>query len=688
MTDRATTVREWFPKALRATTALVCALILGLPPIQARTKQGDKYLKLGAKAEAERKWDVALNYYDQALATDSQDALYMISDQRVRNKALEAHLAEGRRLQQQQRLEEALIEFQKAFLADPGSQVSLQLIRETTGMIKEKSKLPTGVPVLTPAERAREEMERRINSLEGPPTLRSLNTPITSIKINNQPSRVLFESIGKLAGINVLFDPQGLDTTGGKNFNLDLTNVTLEEALNYVALETHAFWKPISHNAIFVTQETDPKRQEYQDEVVKVFYIQNAVGNEFNEIFNGVRQGAKLMTGVMSVPSQNAIVVRGTVDTVALAEKLIHDLDRPKPEVLIDVIVLEINKTKGSTIGASLLGQGGLTAPLNFTPRNSIAVPSTTTGTTTGTTTSTTTGTTTSTTTGTTTSTTTGTTTSTGTGSSIPLSSVRHLSTADYSVSLPSTIIQALMNDSTTHVLQRPQLRASDNGKASLKVGQKIPYVSGSLNSAVATPGSIPYATTQFQQIDVGTNIDLTPHVSGPDEISMHVKVDITNLLQWLTIAGVQEPEIGQQVDEADIRMKDGEVSILGGLTDKELSTALSGVPGFANIPVLGYLFGSTVKSTTDNEILIALIPHILRAPDLTAMGEPGIYAGSERVTKVERKPQGTAVSAEPSTIPVTPPTPLTPAANPHPQTQPVNPPAAAPAKPPGPPSS
>src|SRR5207248_6254085 len=134
-----------------------------------------------------------------------------------------------------------------------------------------------------------------------------ISSQLDGLRLNNQPARVLYESVGKLAGINVLFDPAGIDAvTGGasRNFNLDLNHVTLEEALNYVALVTHTFWKPISRNAIFVTQESDPKRQEYQDEVVKVFYIQNAsTPNEFSEIYTGIRTAAKMTTGVMSVPS-------------------------------------------------------------------------------------------------------------------------------------------------------------------------------------------------------------------------------------------------------------------------------------------------------------------------------------------------------------------------------------------------
>ena len=108
--------------------------------------------------------------------------------------------------------------------------------------------------------------------------MRPIKNSIDNLKMNNQTARVIYESVGKLAGINVLFDPSGIDTLGSttRNFNLYFNNATLEEALQYVSLVTHTFWKPISRNAIFVTQESEPKRQEYQDEVVKVFYIQNA----------------------------------------------------------------------------------------------------------------------------------------------------------------------------------------------------------------------------------------------------------------------------------------------------------------------------------------------------------------------------------------------------------------------------
>jgi general secretion pathway protein D len=599
------------PNPWRHLAAVLCAVALVTPPVDARDRKGDKLLKDGQKAEAAQDYDTALTYFEQALEEDSREPAYLLATQRVRSKASEQHLAAGRKLLDQQKLNEALVQFQKALLVDPSSQLALQLVGQTNEMVKERNKLPEGTVVLTPAERARREVERRINSLEGPPVLRPINNQLSSLKMNNQTSRVIYESVGKLAGINVLFDPAGIDTLGSttRNFNLELKDVTLEEALNYVALVTHTFWKPISRNAIFVTQESEPKRQEYQDEVVKVFYIQNAsTPNEFTEIFNGVRTGAKLTTGIFQVASQNAIIARGTPDTMALVEKLVHDLDRAKAEVLIDVVVLEVSRSKITNLGAALQGQGNNL--FTVTPGTS------------------------------TTSTTSGTSTTSTSGSSISLSRIGKISSNNFSLTLPGAVAQALLTDSRSRVLQSPQVRVTDGGKGSLKIGQKIPYVSGSLNSAVATPGSIPYATTQFQQIDVGVNIDVQPHVNGPNDISMHIKVEISSVVNTTTIAGVAQPIIGQKVNEADVRMRDGEYSLLGGLSMDSDSQSIAGLPGVSALPVLGYLFGTRQKDKEKDDILVALVPHIIRAQVQDDQLSEGVLAGTERMVRVERKPQ------------------------------------------------
>ena len=617
--------------------AILCAAALLTPPVDARTRKGDKLLKEGQKAEGAQDYDTALTYFEQALQEDPRDPAYQLAANSARRNAADQHISQGRTLLTQQKLDAALVQFQKALLTDPSSPIALQLIMQTNEMIKEKAKAPEGTVILTPAEAQRREVESRIDALEGPPVLRPINNQISNLKMNNQTARVIYESIGKLAGINVLFDPAGIETLGSttRNFNLDLNNATLEEALQYVALVTHTFWKPISRNAIFVTQESEPKRQEYQDEVVKVFYIQNAsTANEFTEIFNGVRIGAKLTTGIFQVASQNAIIARGSPDTIALVEKLVHDLDRPKAEVLIDVKVWEISKSKVTNLGMALQNVSGNNL-LQVSPGS------------------------------TSTSNSGGTSTTTTTGSSISLSRIGKISSNNFSLALPGAIAQALATDSNTRLLQNPQVRVTDGGKGSLKIGSKIPYVSGSLNSAVATPGSIPYATTQFQQIDVGVNIDVQPHVNGPNDISMHIKVEISSVTGTNTIAGVAQPIIGQKVNEADVRMKDGEYSLLGGLSSDSDQQSVSGLPGFSAVPVLGYLFGTRTKDREKDDILIALVPHIIRAQPLDDQLADGVLAGTEKMVRVERKQPPPVVG------PIPPAPATTPRATPAPQLPP-----------------
>ena len=196
--------------------------------------------------------------------------------------------------------------------------------------------------------------------------------------MNNQPAKVLFETVGKLAGINVLFDPE-FKGEGNKTQSIELTGATLNEALDYLAIITKAFWKPLSANTIFVTQDSPTKRRDYEEQVMKVFYLSNVTTpQELQEIVTAVRSVADIQR-LFVYNAQNAIIARGESDRIALAEKIIHDLDKPKSEVVVDILVLQVSSDMTRTLGAAL---SSLSIPVNFTPRTSISTPSTTTTTT------------------------------------------------------------------------------------------------------------------------------------------------------------------------------------------------------------------------------------------------------------------------------------------------------------------
>jgi general secretion pathway protein D len=613
--------------------ASFCAIWLMLPTgtLDASTRKGDKLLKLGSQAEARKEYDKALEYFQQALKEDPKEPSYELAARRARFEGGTAHIEAGNKLQKAGDLDKALTEYQKAFAMDPGSMIALQNIQQAKELLEEKQKglVPSGEKPLSSAEKSQKESLEMIASLQAVPELKPVTNQISLLKMNNQPPKVLYETVGKLAGINVLFDPQ---IQPGKNANLDLNNVTLQEALDYIALMTKTFWKPVSSNAIFVTEDNVTKRRDYEDEVVKVFYLKNPTSTqEFSEMVTAVRSVTDVRR-MFQFNAENAVVVRDTVDKVALVEKLLHNLDKPKAEVVIDVIVMDISSDVSHQIGAGLVSNGvnGLALPIQFSPTNPITSTTGTGATGTGGTGAT------STTTGTTPTGTTG-----STGSFIALSQIGHLGTSQFSTSLPGAMLQAVMSDNRTKIQESPEVRVSDGQKVSLKIGEKYPYATGSFQPGVGTVGVSPLVSTQFQFADIGTNVELTPHVHGNDEVTIHVKVDITDIANTLNLGGLSQPVIGQKTNEADIRLKDGEVSLMGGLMSDQDQSIVGGIPGLVNIPILGkYLFGNVLKDKQKEELMIALIPHIVRRPDITGLDMKTISAGTDATVKLSYAPR------------------------------------------------
>jgi general secretion pathway protein D len=642
--------------------ASFCAIWLMVPTgtLDASTRKGDKLLKLGSQAEARKEYDKALEYFQQAIKEDPKEPSYELAARRARFEGGTAHLEAGTKLQKAGDLERALAEYQKAFNLDPGSMIALQNIQQTKELLEEKAKglVPPGEKPLTSAEKSQKESLEMIASLQAVPELKPVTNQISLLKMNNQPPKVLYETVGKLAGINVLFDPA---IQPGKNANLDLNNVTLQEALDYISLLTKTFWKPVSANAIFVTEDNVTKRRDYEDEVVKVFYLRNPTSTqEFSEMVTAVRSVTDVRR-MFQFNAENAVVVRDTVDKVALVEKLLHDLDKPKAEVVIDIIVMDISSDVSHQIGAGLVSNGtnGLALPFSFSPTNPITSSTGTAGATgTGGTGATST---------TTTTTTTGT--AASTGSFVALSQLGHIGSSQFSTSLPGAMLQAVMSDNRTKIQQSPEVRVSDGQKVSLKIGEKYPYATGSFQPGVGTVGVSPLVSTQFQFADIGTNVELTPHIHGDDEVTIHVKVDITDIANTLNLGGLSQPVIGQKTNEADIRLKDGEVSLMGGLMSDQDQSTIGGIPGLVNIPILGkYLFGNVYKDKQKEELMIALIPHIVRRHDIKGLDMKTIAAGTDATVKlsyaprVEEAPAAVTAPASPAvTAPVATPSLVTP---------------------------
>src|SRR5580704_12555706 len=628
-------------KHLRVLLAAVAAILLCLPGLEAKSKKGDNLLKQGQAAEAKGDWDTALSFYQKAVDESPSDATYMIAMRRARFQAGEKHVGAGQKLRVDGKLAEALAEFQKALVADPSSGIALQEMKRTQQMLDHSKAGGKADEVgLTPAEQVRREEDQRVASIEGPPELKPVLRRIPTLKMNNQPPRVLYETVGDLAGIHVVFDPTYQPLKAG--FNVNLGPSDFRQALDYLAVITHTFWKPMSSDTILVTEENTTKRRDYEDFIVKTFYLTNTTSvQEFQEIANAVRT-ATTIRAAFTYNAQKALVLRGTLDQIKLAEKLIHDLDRPKSEVVIDVIIMTANSTRTRDLAATIAtaGTAGLNVPIAFNPTNAVTLGGTGSTGTTGTT-------------GTTA--TTGTTTTTGTGTTaIALNGLGHLSTGDFAATLPGGLVEAMLSDSKTKVLDRPQLRTSDGMKATLNIGDRIPYATGSFQPGVGTVGVSPLVSTQYNFIDTGTNITITPQVHSAAEVTLNVDLTVSAVASYVNQGGLQQPVISQSKNTADIRLRDGETTILSGLSSTSDTNSVNGIPGLVSIPLLGALFGSNHVEKDRSELLIALTPHIVRTPDYTPENLRGVYTGSELVVKLNYAPKtedGASGTSAPGTV-------------------------------------
>ena len=594
--------------------------VLLVSGVEAKTRKGEKLLKAGQAAQARGDWDKALDLYEQAVDTDPGELGYLVPMRKARFEAGQVHVKAGQKLRTEGKLEEAVQEFQRALIADPSSSIALQEIKRIQEMLRAPAKIGAKADErgLSPAELSRRQSDDRVDSMLGPPELKPMTAVIPVLKMNNQPPKVLYETVAKLAGVNVVFDSQY--QAPARNFNVDLSNATADQALDYLATLTHTFWKAITPNTIFVAEDNVTKRRDYEDDVVKVFYVTNATTvQEFQEIATAIRTVAEIRR-VFTYNAQRAMIVRDTVDKVALAEKLVHDLDKPKSEVVVDVMVMQVNSERTRDLAATIASAGtaGLNVPINFAPR----------GTTTTTTPSTSAN---------------GTPAPTTTGNTITLAQLGRLSSADFSTTLPGGLLQAMLSDSRTKVLNQPQVRASDGQKVSLKIGSRIPYATGSFGSTLGGVGAgvSPLVSTQFNYADVGVQVDMTPQVHSTDEVTLHIEVTVSSVQQYINIGGISQPIIQQSANIADIRLREGEVNILGGLSQSQDTNLVNGIPGLVNIPVLGHtIFGSDHTDKIRAEMMIALVPHIVRTPAYTAENLRGIYAGTDQVVKINYAPK------------------------------------------------
>ena len=612
-------------RLIRPVAVVLLVLVLTLPSAADKAKS---FYHKGRDAEARQNYEQAYDYYKQAYELKPKDLSYRASYERTRFLAGASHVHRGQLLREAGKLEEALSEFQKAAEIDSSSFIAQQEIRRTQQMI-DAAKGPAP-PAAAPPPGA---LQKRLVVAQGPVDLAPIsNVPIT-LKLT-EDTKVIYETVGKLAGMNVLFDP---DYTS-RRIKIELNGVSLEEALEIIALESKTFWRPVTPNTIFVASDTPAKRKDVEQSVIKTFYLANlSQPTELQDVVNTLRQILEI-SRIQPLPSQGALVVRGTPDQIALAEKLVGDLDKAKAEVIVEVAVMQVSRDKARTLGIN----PPTSATVTLQPNISTTTPTTGT-TTTGTTTPTT----------------------SGTANTINLNRLGNLNATDFTVTITPATATALFTDSTTKIIQNPQIRAVDGQKASLKIGDRVPVATGSFQPGIGGVGINPLVNTQFQYLDVGVNIDITPRVHSGHEVTLKVTMDISSVTGQSNIGGISQPIIGQRKIEHEIRLKEGEVNLLGGMLEDQQTRSLTGIPGLSQVPILKYLFGQTQTEHRENEIVFALIPHIVRGHEISELNQRALQVGTASAIELRRVSRPGAPAAVPAGQPPAPAPPPTPAPQP-----------------------
>jgi general secretion pathway protein D len=586
---------------------LLAVLSLGGRSAHAQSAAG--WNKRGEKAELRQDYDAAYEAYKKASEKAPTDLRYKTRYENMMFKAAAAHVDRGRTYLQGGDSGGALTEFTRALAIDPSNQTAQQEIDQI-----RNPKL--AAPVVSSARLgAQSETQKEIGSVAGIVELKPPSTELVTLHMV-EDTKTIYQAIGKGIGVNVLFDP---DYTS-KRIPVDLTAVSWQDALRIVGTISNTFYKPVTANTIFVAQNTRQKRTDLDEMAVQTFYLTNtSTANDATEVLTAIRNLLDPSVKIFLVATQNAIVMRATPDQLLLAQKLLNDLDRSKPEVVVDVAVLEVNRDRIRTLGIQLPQSFGVQAQASNT---NAATNTSATATDTSTTTTT---------------------------SSFTLNSLAHLNATNFAVTIGGAELNALLTDSDTRILQNPRIRASDGQRATLKIGSKIPVATGSYSAGAATGLTSGIGVqTQFTYLDVGVNIDMTPTVHLDREVTLKLSVEVSSQNGSVTISGVTEPIISQRKAEQVIQLADGEPSVLAGLLTQQDSLTLSGTPGLGEMPLLKYFFASRTKEKQQDEIVFLLIPHIVRESLLTRLNMRAIDTGTSQSIELHRE-GGAAVEPDPT---------------------------------------
>ena len=571
--------------------------------------------RAGEKAERRRDYDQAVLEYSRALKARPDDIHIRKALERARLRASDEHARSGRRLLARGLHKEALDEFKLALDLDPGS---ASLPRDIETAERHQRGVGPGPSVQVLKDRVR---ERSLPGLDLGP---GVQEPL-GLSFRGASLRETYLALGRAAGVNFVFDPQFQDQT----ITIDLRDVGFEQALSAIGSVGRTFHRVLDARVINVLPDTPAKRRDNEQQVVRTFFLSNADLKETIDLLRIVL-GARR---VAPLPGANALTINDTPDKVAAAERIINIVDKQRAEVMVEVEILEVNRTRLKEYGIEITsgitsGVAGAIFPretIEETVRDVEGNPVFT------------------------------------RDRPLTLDDNPYRASNLLITSLPGVIYRLLKTDTSSRLLANPQLRTAEGQTAQARFGDQVP-VPVTVFSPIATGGVAQQPVTSFEYKNVGVNIDITPRVHHDGEVTLGLKLEISSLGPLFQ----NNPTFRSRTVNSTIRLRDGETNVLAGLISDEERTSLSGLPGLSNVPVIGRLFSRNRSEGLETDIVMTLTPHIIRQTTLTEEDLRSFSVGTESTPMLFEVP---------SIPPVAPPAPRL---QESPRPEPIRPPAPA----------
>jgi general secretion pathway protein D len=549
-------------------------------------------------AEVAGNWDEAVLRYLEALDNDPGNIKYRAALLRAKIKASQAHFDKGKQFEKANVLERALVEYQQATQLDPTNQyAAAQLEHVRRGLIAKRENRPN--------DTIEKMKERTRGTRPQPPLLNPRSTQPISLEFP-QPVSIfqIYRALAQAFGINVLFDPNLKD----QEIAIDLKDVTAQAALETLMHAAGHFYKVIDEHTILIAADTPQNRRTYEDLVIQTFFLSNSEVKDMTTILRSLIDAKKIATN----DQLNAIILRDTADKVKVAEKIIETNDKSKAEVVVDVELLQINTNRMTDLGLALsqysIGQTLDTGNATTTGSGSTA---------------------------------------TTTGGGLRVSDIPYLNQSNWVLSVPNIVYNFAKQVGEAQLLAKPQLRITEGQKANLVIGDKIPIPLTTFNTSNTIGGTI-VPITSFQYQDVGIKIEIEPRVHHNQEVTLKVKIEVSNLGSNVTFNNQTQPTISTRTFDTTIRLQDGETNLLAGLLRTDDSKNDQGIPGLSDLPLIGRLFSNKTHTSSHTDVILTLTPHIIRQAEITEEDLLPIWVGTEAnvsfrgtSTRVESETEG-----------------------------------------------